>query len=158
MTKKSQRHNRVLMLIAIFKFFKAAVLILAGLAALELINPTMFAHAEDFVWSVGSPWIRDHLERGLAHVGHQHPGRLRALGVGAFVYAAVFIVEGTGLWLEKRWAEYLTIIVTGSFIPFEIWELTRRFTFARVATIVVNIAVVVYLILHLRHKVKNGDA
>ena len=75
---------------------------------------------------------------------------LVAISVGSFIYAALLLTEATGLWLRRRWAEYFTIIVTGSFIPLEIYELARRFTGTRLAIIVVNVAIVAYLVRNLR--------
>ena len=62
----------------------------------------------------------------------------------------MFVVEGWGLWREKRWAEYLTVIVTASLIPLEIWEIVRHFTWLKVFALVVNVAIVWYLIYLLR--------
>ena len=88
---------------------------------------------------------------GLAHHADESQTH-RELGIVAFLYAVVFLVEGTGLWLQRRWAEYLTIVVTASLIPFEIHELMQGVTVARVATLVVNVAVLVYLIVRLRRR------
>jgi uncharacterized membrane protein (DUF2068 family) len=77
--------------------------------------------------------------------------KIAALGVVALFYAALFMTEGVGLWRERRWAEYLTVIATGSLIPFEIYEIAHRFTLIRIATFVINVAVVVYLIARIRH-------
>lgn len=68
------------------------------------------------------------------------PTRIAALGVGAFLYATLFPVDGTGLWLQRRWAEYLTVVATASFIPFEIHEVVRRSTITHVVALVLNIA------------------
>jgi uncharacterized membrane protein (DUF2068 family) len=68
----------------------------------------------------------------------------------ALFYAGLFATEGVGLWRERRWAEYLTVIATGSLIPFEIWEVAHRPTPIRFVTFFVNVAVVIYLIVRLR--------
>jgi uncharacterized membrane protein (DUF2068 family) len=75
---------------------------------------------------------------------------LKELSIGSFFYAGLLITEGTGLLLVKRWAEYFSVIVTGSFIPLEVWELFRRFSAAKVLVIILNIAIVVYLLGRLR--------
>ena len=66
------------------------------------------------------------------------------------VYAAVFAVEGVGLWMEKRWAEWLTTIITASLIPLEAWEIIFRPTIGKILIIVANMAVVGYLVWHVR--------
>lgn len=145
-----KHHDRGLLLIAIFKFVKVVALILAGIGAFELLHPAVHDRVEELVWSVGSPWIRDHLEHLMNRTVDHHPGRVRALGIVAFAYAGLFLAEGIGLWLEKRWGEWLTVIITGSLIPFEVYELVRRFTLLRVGTLLINAAVVVYLVLRIR--------
>jgi uncharacterized membrane protein (DUF2068 family) len=80
------------------------------------------------------------------------PRRVAELGLGAFLYGALFLVEGIGLWLQRHWAEYLTVVATASFIPFEAFELVRRVTATRVVALVVNIAIVLYLVVRLRRR------
>jgi len=75
---------------------------------------------------------------------------LRRISVFVFVYAALGLVEGVGLWLEKRWAEYLTAIITASFLPLEIVEILHRVTWFRLGLFAANLAVLVYLVGHLR--------
>jgi uncharacterized membrane protein (DUF2068 family) len=70
--------------------------------------------------------------------------------VGTFIYAAIFLTEGTGLALSKRWAEYFTIITTASFLPLELYEIIHRATIAKGVALVINIVVVIYLVRELR--------
>ena len=74
---------------------------------------------------------------------------MSALGAG---YAAVFLVEGTGLLFRKRWAEWLTITVTSSLMPLEVFELVKQFTIVRFVVVLVNAAVVLFLIYRVRQK------
>jgi uncharacterized membrane protein (DUF2068 family) len=69
---------------------------------------------------------------------------------GLCAYGALFTVEGFGLWLGKRWGEWLTIVATTSFIPFELYELWKRATFTRAAFLAVNVAIVIYLVWRIR--------
>jgi uncharacterized membrane protein (DUF2068 family) len=82
----------------------------------------------------------------LTRLTHLTPHSLAWLAVIAGVYAAVSGVEAVGLWLEKRWAEYLTVLATAGFLPLEIKALVDRVTFVRISAMVVNIAILVYLI------------
>ncbi|MGI8964824.1 MAG: DUF2127 domain-containing protein, partial [Limisphaerales bacterium] len=72
-----------------------------------------------------------------------------------FFYSALMLTEGVGLLFEKRWAEWLTVFVTASFIPFEIYEMARHLSISKVVVLLINIVIVGYLILRLREK-KNG--
>jgi len=69
---------------------------------------------------------------------------------GTFVYATLVITEGCGLLAQQVWAEYLTVVATASLIPVEIYELQKHLTALKVGVIVVNIAMVAYLIILLR--------
>jgi uncharacterized membrane protein (DUF2068 family) len=72
---------------------------------------------------------------------------LSALGAG---YASLFLTEGTGLLFRQRWAEWLTIIATSSLMPVEIYELTKDFTALRLTIVLINAAVVLFLIYRVR--------
>ena len=82
--------------------------------------------------------------------------RLKELSVGTFIYSAVFLTEGVGLALGKRWAEYLTIATTASLLPLEIYELAKHASIGKVLALVINLAVVVYLALELRRFPKRS--
>lgn len=71
--------------------------------------------------------------------------QLKELGVGSFVYAGLFLTEGSALLMQKRWAKYLTAIITASFIPLELWELVEHFSTIRTVVIMVNVIILLYL-------------
>jgi uncharacterized membrane protein (DUF2068 family) len=56
-------------------------------------------------------------------------------------------IEGVGLWFRKRWAEYLTFVATSLLLPVEVYELTVRVSPFKMFALIVNLAVVVYLLL-----------
>jgi uncharacterized membrane protein (DUF2068 family) len=66
--------------------------------------------------------------------------------ITALAYFILELVEAIGLWHEKRWAEYLTAVATSGLLPLEILELTKRITVIRVGALVINIAIVVWLL------------
>lgn len=143
-----QSPARGLLLIAIFKVAKAITLIAAGVGALRLLNPAVASRVKEWLTHV-------QLEPGrriVAFLTRANERKIEALGVLAFGYALVFLVEGTGLVMRKRWAEWFTIVVTGSLLPFEIYELAKGFSAAKVVTIAINIAVVIYLVIRVRKR------
>jgi uncharacterized membrane protein (DUF2068 family) len=71
---------------------------------------------------------------------------LRRIGAVVFIYAGLDLIEGIGLYMEKRWAEYLTLAITGSFLPWEIFEVFRKLSFSRVGLLAVNALVFYYLL------------
>ncbi len=83
----------------------------------------------------------------LTRLGHIQAHSLLVLAMFAGIYAIVSGVEAVGLWLEQRWAEYLTVLTTAGFLPLEIHELLERVTFVRLGAFAVNIVILVYLVL-----------
>jgi uncharacterized membrane protein (DUF2068 family) len=75
------------------------------------------------------------------------PHRLIQLGLAATAYAALEATEMVGLWFAKRWAEYLTFVAITALVPLEIYELTLSVSAFKVATLVINLAIVIYLLL-----------
>lgn len=139
-------------LIALFKFLKAVLLLAVAFGAVGLLRHGISQASERILAMFSSGAERHAALAVVSRITPMSPKRIGELGIVAFLYAVVFLVEGTGLWLQRRWAEYLTIVVTASLIPFEIHELMQGVTVARVATLVVNVAVLVYLIVRLRRR------
>ncbi|MBV9795216.1 MAG: DUF2127 domain-containing protein [Actinobacteria bacterium] len=75
-----------------------------------------------------------------------HTSNLYLIGVGVAVYAALEGTETVGLWLGKRWAEYLTFIATVIFIPYEVEELAKGVSALKLITFLLNLAIAVYLV------------
>jgi uncharacterized membrane protein (DUF2068 family) len=86
------------------------------------------------------------LVRELQRLVDLRAGALDVLVFTSFAYAVLELVEAIGLWHERRWAEYLTVIATAGLLPFEILELSRRVTVLRVGALVVNLLIVVWLV------------
>jgi uncharacterized membrane protein (DUF2068 family) len=83
--------------------------------------------------------------------------KLKELSIGTFFYSALYLTEGIGLALRKRWAEYFTIVSTSLFIPLEVYELAKRVTLAKGILVLVNVGIVAYLVMELRRNTKNAD-
>jgi uncharacterized membrane protein (DUF2068 family) len=144
--------HRALKFIAAFKLVKALGLIIVAVAAFNLVQWRHVVALAD--WVTQLPFHQGHrfaVEMVDKLLGFG-PRKFLAIGTVACIYATVFVVEGWGLWREKRWAEYLTVIVTASLIPFEVWEIFQHFTWLKIFALVLNVAIVWYLIYVLREK------
>ena len=142
--------NGLLRWIAVFKLVKAISLILMGLGALKLIHTDPDGALTQ--WAMGLDPGGRFVDRFIEKAASLPPQKFEELGIGSFVYAALFLIEGTGLWLRKRWGEWVTVIITGSLVPVEIFEMVKRPTAGKALLFVVNLAVVVYLIWRIRHE------
>jgi uncharacterized membrane protein (DUF2068 family) len=142
--------------IALFRLIKAVLLILLGIAALELLDARTAAALRS--WVAALPYATEHefIRAALAKITAASTTRKELAAAVAFAYGALFATEGIGLWLEKVWAEYLTIIATTSFIPFELYEVAKRMTALRVLVLLANAAIVVYLIWRVRANRSGG--
>jgi len=146
----AEHPDRMLRLIAVFKFFKATLLVAVGLGALRLLDPEVAARAQRWAAAVAVNSDRRIVQQLIGVVSGLKPGNLEALGTGAFLYSTLFITEGLGLWRGKRWAEYLTVVATLSLVPLEVFEIIRRASATRVMALLVNLVVAGYLIWRLR--------
>jgi uncharacterized membrane protein (DUF2068 family) len=124
----------------------------AALGLFRLLNRDLAATVEQLV-------LRLHLdpENRLIHkviekIGGIEHEKLELVVIGAVCYAILHIVEGTGLLLVQRWAEYLTVIATGSLLPLELYELAQKVSAMRLTILGVNLAILIYLIVKLRQQ------
>jgi uncharacterized membrane protein (DUF2068 family) len=149
-------HGRGLRLIAAFKLLKAFALIAVGVGALRLLHKDVAAVAEHWIDVFRVDPHNHFIDLLLDKLSVLDDRRLKELSVGTFIYAAIFLAEGVGLALKKRWAEYFTIITTSSLLPIEIYELVRRVSAVRILVLLINVAIVVYLVFELRSHPKRS--
>lgn len=151
----TRTHGRGLRLIAAFKLIKGLALIAVGIGALRLLHKDVAAVVEHWV-NVFRVDPHNHLiNLLLAKLSILDDRRLKELSIGTFIYAGIFLIEGVGLALRKRWAEYFTIITTSSLLPIEIYELAKRVNIGKSVALMVNLAVVAYLVFELRRYPKQ---
>jgi uncharacterized membrane protein (DUF2068 family) len=139
-----------LTIIGIAKLIKVGLLTSVGIAALVAVNhdpPELLAQLAN---AVGVDPNSHHMQRLVGKLAGVTPKKLEAVGFGSFVYAALFATEGVGLLMKKRWAEYLTIVITISFLPLEIYEIVRHDSVPKVVALVLNAIVAVYLVVRVR--------
>jgi uncharacterized membrane protein (DUF2068 family) len=161
MTKRASSHwlaDLWLRVIAGFKLVKATLLVAAGVAAVGLLDP---AHVHALTrW--GTELAADHhyrvLDMVVTRLLNVDEKTLRMVSAGSFLYAALFYVEGIGLFYDKRWAEYLTIVTTAGLIPFELFELSVHVTALKLEVLVANVAIVLYLAWRVTQKFDAADA
>jgi len=142
----AHQRDGIIRLIGSLKVLKALILLAGGVGLLSLGNHG----GHSLLWQLQADPGNHYVNRGIAKLASASPHKIHELGAGCFIYAALFGTEGVGLLMRKVWAEYLTIFITGSFIPIEIYEMVEHKSWFKLVVIVVNVAIVVYLVLRLR--------
>ena len=146
---QEKRSNFGLVAIGIFKLVKSILLLGLGIGL-------VYGRDQD-LGQVASHWIntlwigRPFVESLLSKLSAIDPRTLEHVAAGSFVYSALLLVEGVGLCRRKRWAEFLTVAITASLLPFEFYELFHHLTAIGVGITLVNIAILAYLLLQLMH-------
>jgi uncharacterized membrane protein (DUF2068 family) len=149
MTAKPSR-GRGLQLIAAFKLLKGFALLAVGIGALKLLHKDLAAVVEHWINVFQVDPHNHFIHKLLEKLAILDDRRLKELSVGTFLYAAIFLIEGVGLALRKRWAEYFTIITTSSLLPIEIYELVKHASLGKGFALLINLGVVAYLVRELR--------
>ncbi len=151
---KPLRDRYVLRLIALERVLH--VLALSALAVVVFLFADNRAMLEqdfttilnDLQGSLGGPVASSHgIVHDLRYLFALRLSSLYLVGLAIAAYAVLEAVEAVGLWLGKRWAEYLTFIATIVFVPYEVYELAKSVTALKVVTLVINLAVAAYLLL-----------
>ena len=145
-------HSRGLLLIGLFKLSKAVLSIVLGVGALKLMHHdlgTVVLHISDVLKIDPESRVVALLMSKADLIGAP---QLRHFSALTFTYAALCLIEGTGLMLEKRWAEYFTVTLTTLALPWECFELAKEVTAVRIALLLINLVVLAYLVWLLRRQ------
>jgi uncharacterized membrane protein (DUF2068 family) len=146
------RGDSVLITIGIFHLVKAASMIALTLGAAHLFHKDVEAHVEHWLNILRIDPDNRFVGGLLTKLNLVHTKELKQLtALGAF-YSALFLTQGIGLLLCQRWAEWLTVVATGLFIPLEIYEIVTDFGVWKLALFIINSAIVAFLIYRIRSK------
>jgi uncharacterized membrane protein (DUF2068 family) len=135
--------------VALFELAKGVVSLLVGVALLRLVDPevaTFLAPVMDLLHLHSQSRLLHSL---LLKVTALSPHNVFLMASASLLYAVLLFVEGFGLWLRASWAAYMTVISTSLFLPVEFDEVVQYPTSMHVAVLLINMAIVVYLVTHL---------
>jgi uncharacterized membrane protein (DUF2068 family) len=152
---QSHGRDKGLLALAVFKWFKGLVLLLVGIGFLKLLHHDVETYVEDLLNQLRVDPDNRYLGAFLAKLNLLDEKKIAALSGLTFAYSSLFLIEGTGLFFEKRWAEYLTIVATVSFVPVEIYELVKAPSVLKCAALVINLAIAIFLIVKVRAKARS---
>ena len=139
-------HNGWLMLLAAYKCLQALLIAALGIGALHLlgkdVGDELSTLAERLHFNPEGKLV-DFLTDKAQFLNDP---LLRRIGITSLIYSGLSLAEATGLYLEKAWGEYLTLIITASFLPWELIEILRRLTWIRMSLLGINLVVFLYLL------------
>jgi uncharacterized membrane protein (DUF2068 family) len=152
---KALRDKFVLRLIAVDRAFHFVLLALLALAIVLFtrhqteLRDDFYRVVADLQHGAGGAPVQSG-RTGFLHeldkVFSLRSGTLHLVALGVAAYALLEGVEAVGLWFARRWAEYLTLVATTLFLPLEVYELTHKVSPLKIIALLINLAVVVYLL------------
>jgi uncharacterized membrane protein (DUF2068 family) len=147
-----KRSRLIIRLIAAERLLRGIVLFVAGIYLVTHSHSDLGRLADRAMRALELDPRRPFLHRLIDKLHHLHAGTVLITGIAAIGYGVLETVEGVGLWLEKLWAEFLTVIATSLLIPLEIYELSRKPSIWKAGGILVNLLIVAYLARRLRKR------
>jgi uncharacterized membrane protein (DUF2068 family) len=149
---EAARTDRLLPWIAAERAFRALVLVTVGIVLVSNPNANWASEITRFAQHLGldpnGNWVR----KVLAKIRELHANEDVVFGIIALAYGVLEGAEAYGLWRRRVWGEWLTVIATGLLLVPEVWELTKGTSPLKVGALLVNLAVVAYLIWRLRRR------
>ncbi len=152
--KRSHR-DRGIVAIGVFKLLQGVLFILLGIGAIRLLHKDLMQVAEHFILAMRFDPEGRFVNLVMDKVALIDPHRLKQISAAIFAVASLDLIEGTGLVLEQAWAEYVTLILTASFLPWEFFEALRRATWIRGGLLVINLIVVIYLVYYVQARMRE---
>jgi len=139
-------HHKGLRIVASFEAFKGAIVLIVGFGLLTLLGRDEAHFAEHLV-------ARLHLNpahhyphifiEAMSNVNNTHLVLLASL---AALYSAIRFVEAYGLWRQRRWAEWVAALSGAVYVPVEIYEIVQHVGWFKVTALVINLAIVGYMV------------
>ncbi len=144
------KRSRTLIAIILYKAFVATLLSVASVAMLLVLKN--HEDLETFATSYMLEGSHQMLDWGLEKLLNISPRQLRLSGIAMGVYAGVTAIEAVGLWMQKRWAEILVIVMVAGGLPLELFELYRGISPLKAIVLLINLAMLGYLVQDLKKK------
>ena len=131
--------------VAALEAFKGVLVLAAGLGLLSLLHHDVQHAGERIVHHFHLDPAKHYPQVFLAAARHLTDARVVMLAVGAGVYAALRLVEAYGLWRSRRWAEWLSALSGGFYIPFEVDHLRHHASALSAGALAINVLVVLVM-------------
>jgi uncharacterized membrane protein (DUF2068 family) len=165
---KALRAAFILRLLAVERWVRGAILLLLAAAVFELksTQASIKEYVDRDLKALKPFFDQIHFNvsdsatiHAIEKVLNAKSSTLNLIAFGILIYALLQIVEGVGLWVLKRWGEYVAVVGTTLFIPLEVYELTEKISWLKIGALLVNVVAVLYLVLSKRlFGVRGGHA
>lgn len=146
----TRHHQTGLAAIAVFKLVKGALLLVVGFGLLKLMHADIATLFSRFIEALHLNADSRIIHALVLKVDALQPHSVLVAALVSLGYAGMLLLEGVGLWLERSWAAYLTVISTSLLLPFELYEVIDRVSMIRVGVLVLNLVIVLYLLIQLK--------
>lgn len=143
--------------VAVYEAAKGALVLLAGFGVLSLMHHDAQHFAEQLVAHLHLDPAKGYPRIFIDAAANATNARLWLLAGFALVYVAVRWIEAYGLWLGKRWAEWLAAVSGGIYVPAEVYEILRGITWTKILLLTVNVCIVAYLVYMLWRTKRQPD-
>jgi uncharacterized membrane protein (DUF2068 family) len=147
-----------LKLLAGVKIAKAIALFGLSLGVFDLIHKDLAAVARHFVQIARISPENRYVGLLLEKLGLVNATELRRLGELSALYASILLTEGLGLWFGAAWAEYVVVVSSGVFVPEELLSTFRHFTWIKLAVLLLNAVILVYVAYLVCHRIRSRRA
>jgi uncharacterized membrane protein (DUF2068 family) len=145
---QAEKKETFLRFIILQKLILGPLEIALSLGILSLLNNDMEAFALGVAGFFNLDIDNLYVSAAIEKVGMMEDSTILGISIGMFLLGSLVLVEGWGLHLRRRWAEWLTVVATALFIPFEVYEIIVKVTPVKVGALVLNCAIVWYLAKH----------
>lgn len=133
-------------LLAIYYLVQGLLLIAVGVGGLVLVDQNQLLVVKQWLRVIRLDPENRFIHWLLTRILPVTNEMLEAFSVGSFVYGGLALVQGGGLWFSKLWASYLSVVVVGSFIPWQLYSLLDEVTAVKLISLCINTVIVGYLI------------
>lgn len=145
------RLSSALRTVALLEATKGALVLLVGFGLLSLVHHDVQRFAERLIAHAHLNPAANYPRIFIDLAAQLTDSRLLLIAVGAAVYSLARFIEAYGLWYARRWAEWFAVLSGGIYVPFEIFELYERATWLSVGALVLNSAIVVFMLYAVFH-------
>jgi uncharacterized membrane protein (DUF2068 family) len=130
--------------VAVIEAAKGILVLLVGFGLLSLVHHDIQHFAERVITHFHLNPAAHYPHIFIEAASKLTDARLLLIAAGAAAYSLVRFIEAYGLWYARRWAEWFAALSGSIYVPIELFELYKRFTWLSLGALIVNLVIVVF--------------